>query len=188
MDNNYLWDRSGKPDPEVQELEELLGTLRYQPQPLEIPANFQVSRRRSFYPPLAIAATLLLFAVAIGIWLNLGRRPGNVAATAPPPSEQKTVENIKATTASNPDDTTREDSTKPVPTPQQRRAPARTLIAGDRSRTRTIRPAALTTEEQEQKEQVLLALRMVSAKLNVAQRKTQGAPILNPIRNQHKIG
>lgn len=25
MEDNYLWDRSGKPDPEVQELEEILG-------------------------------------------------------------------------------------------------------------------------------------------------------------------
>jgi hypothetical protein len=35
---------------------------------------------------------------------------------------------------------------------------------------------------------VLVALRLVSAKLNLAQRKTQGAPQLNTIRNQHKMG
>ena len=34
MNNNYLWDRTGEIDPDIQELEETLGTLRYQPQPL----------------------------------------------------------------------------------------------------------------------------------------------------------
>jgi hypothetical protein len=46
----------------------------------------------------------------------------------------------------------------------------------------------LTEEELAQKEQVLIALRLVSAKLNLAQRKAQGLPQVNSIRNQHKIG
>jgi len=33
MNDNYLWDRTGEANGEVQRLEELLGTLRYQPQP-----------------------------------------------------------------------------------------------------------------------------------------------------------
>jgi hypothetical protein len=45
----------------------------------------------------------------------------------------------------------------------------------------------LTEEELAQKEQVLVALRLVSAKLNFAQRKAQGLPQVNAIRN-HKIG
>jgi hypothetical protein len=31
MNEEYLWDKSGEPDPEIQELEETLGSLRYQP-------------------------------------------------------------------------------------------------------------------------------------------------------------
>ena len=38
MSDDYLWDRTGEPDPEIQKLEEVLGTLRYQPRPLRIPA------------------------------------------------------------------------------------------------------------------------------------------------------
>ena len=30
-DGDYLWDKTGEPDPEIQQLEEILGTLRYQP-------------------------------------------------------------------------------------------------------------------------------------------------------------
>jgi hypothetical protein len=45
----------------------------------------------------------------------------------------------------------------------------------------------LTAEELAQKEQVIVALRLVSFKLNLAQRKAQGLPQINSIRN-HKIG
>ena len=37
MKDDYLWDGSGEPDPEIRELEDILGELRYQPRPLEIP-------------------------------------------------------------------------------------------------------------------------------------------------------
>ena len=40
MNDDYLWDKSGEPDPEIQELEEILAPLRYQPKPLELPTNF----------------------------------------------------------------------------------------------------------------------------------------------------
>jgi len=63
-DADYLWDKTGEPDPEIQQLEEILGTLRYQPRPLEIPAGLHIDRRRSFLrshaAPLAIAATVAL--------------------------------------------------------------------------------------------------------------------------------
>jgi hypothetical protein len=35
MKEDYLWDKTGEPDPEIQQLEEILGTLRYQP--LQLP-------------------------------------------------------------------------------------------------------------------------------------------------------
>ncbi|HET8781463.1 MAG TPA: hypothetical protein VFM63_03520 [Pyrinomonadaceae bacterium] len=49
----------------------------------------------------------------------------------------------------------------------------------------------LTTQEHEEavaaKEQVMLALRLASEKLKLAQRRTQGASP-NQIKNQHKVG
>ena len=78
------------------------------------------------------------------------------------------------------------------PTPaniqKRHREPARTFVAQNKARDTAIRPPTLTPQELAEKEQVLLALRLVSAKLNLAQRKTQGVPQLNIIRNQHKIG
>lgn len=48
--------------------------------------------------------------------------------------------------------------------------------------------AAERAEGEAAKEQVMLALRVASAKLNHAQRKTVGLPATNNIRNQHKVG
>ena len=191
MNDNYLWDRSGEPDPEIQKLEEILGTLRYQPRALEIPHNLQVGRRRSFFPAMAIAAAVALLAVVVGVWLNFNRRPA-------PPFDAKNTPPIdqplnSATPATNIDDqtaiATAIKSPKQTGVQKQREAPRNLQARNQNSFTRTvIRQPELTPEELAEKEQVLVALRLVSAKLNLAQRKTQGVPQLNTIRNQHKIG
>jgi len=193
MEDNYLWDRSGEPDPEVQKLENILGTLRYQPQPLEIPQHIQAGRR-SFFPATAIAAALALFAVLLGLWFGFHRRQTTPALAAkhdsqidqqdkaPQPQPQSVPGNepSQAAAVQNPKPTVFE----------KRSAVPRNLLARDQSRTpRTeIREPGLTSQELAEKEQVLVALRLVSAKLNLAQRKTQGVPQLNTIRNQHKMG
>ena len=70
MKDDYLWDKSGQPDPEIQKLEEILGTLRYQPKPLELPQDLAATRRWNYVPVLAIAASLLLALVAlIACWI-----------------------------------------------------------------------------------------------------------------------
>src|SRR5260370_2613195 len=73
MNDNYLWGRSGEPDPDIRQVEEILGTLRFQPQPLEIPANIRPGRR-TLFPVLAIAATIALMVAAAGFWFNLHQR------------------------------------------------------------------------------------------------------------------
>jgi len=183
MNDNYLWDRTGEPDAEVQQLEDLLGSLRYQPRPLEIPPTMNVRRKRAFIP-LAIAAAIALLMIGAGLWVrfaNSNRRPilqaerapdsTAPARTAPPSNDQP----ISATT----------------PEPREsfsggRKANRRVMAAKSR---RPSEPAApvLTAEELAQKEQVIVALRLVSVKLNLAQRKAQGLPQINSIRN-HKIG
>ena len=93
IDDDYLWDRTGEPDPEIQELEEILGTLRYQPRALEIPADLVVDRKRSFFrdfgPPLAIAATIAMLLLALGVWLGLRRAQPAPLAVAPKPTDVK---------------------------------------------------------------------------------------------------
>ncbi len=191
MNDNYLWDRSGEPDPEIQKLEEILGTLRYQPQPLEIPHHIQVGRRRKFFPVLAIAAAIALVAVVLGLWLSLNRRQAPAfqakntspidQPTNPPPSPSNPDKQIAVPRVVK--------SPKQTGIQKHREAP-RNLLARNQNRfPRTvIRQPELTPEELAEKQQVLVALRLVSTKLSLAQRKTQGVPQLNTIRNQHKIG
>lgn len=186
MNDNYLWDRTGEPDPEIQKLEEVLGTLRYQPRPLEIPADIRIRGKRSFFP-LAIAAAIALLAIGFALWVQISRSPSSRAPQAnnnsiiaapqiPTPKYEQSTQTAKA----------KEDNAS-VPTPRQ---PKTVLVAFKKRRDNRIqtREPELTPKELAEKGQVLLALRMVSAKLNLAQRKTVGAPPANNIRNQHKIG
>jgi hypothetical protein len=74
--SDYLWDKTGEADEEVERLEELLGTLRYKARPLQLPESLRVpAARRKFRPQrqftwqrLAVAASLLLMLLA-GTWL-----------------------------------------------------------------------------------------------------------------------
>ena len=187
MSDNYLWDRSGEIDPDIQQLEETLGTLRYQAQPLQIPAQLQIGGRRSLYPLMAIAAAIALVAIALGLWFAF--KPRQVA----PSFEAKQDSQPARNTIKNPE-TPRNDAPRQAvvnpdsnSSPSQKRHRAnRNLMA--RNRVRTPATPQLTPAELAQREQVLVALRLVSFKLNVAQRKTQGLPAPTSIRNQHKIG
>jgi hypothetical protein len=188
MKEDYLWDRSGEPDPELQRLEEILGTLRYQPRALPIPADIQIGRRRSFFPLLGIAAAIALFAVLLGLWFHFNR-----PATAPPLEVSRNSQTEEKPIGTAPEVAAGKgiSQTTSVKSPRNNRKPAgRTLVATRMTpfiRRDTSQPE-LTPQELAEKEQVLIALRLVSAKLNLAQRKTQGAPQLNTIRNHRKIG
>jgi hypothetical protein len=189
MNDNYLWDRTGEPDAAVQQLEELLGPLRYQPRPLEIPASASTRRRRRFIP-LAIAAAIALLMIGAGLWMRFANsRAEQVeqAQSGPQPSAAP-GENLPASRES-----VEVSSAPQIETPKfpkERRVnhgpvglkPQRSIESPSQSAA-----PALTEEELAQKEQVLIALRLVSVKLNLAQRKAQGLPQVNSIRN-HKIG
>jgi hypothetical protein len=78
MKDDYLWDGSGEPDPEVEQFEKLLGGYRYQARPLD--ARFEqqlVPRRNFFWVKYAAAAAIILMAL-VGAWLLV---PGNLPAS-----------------------------------------------------------------------------------------------------------
>lgn len=199
-EGDYLWDRSGEPDPEVQQLEEILGALRYRPRALQIPAGIQVSRESRFFrgsaARLAIAAAIAALLFALGLFLGLqrlqrGQRPEIVKSetTAKPNvvvpfQEEKPNSPVAVAT--------------PQPEPQRTNEPNRpranqTLMARN---TRRIPNPALREQQlaQEQKraeaakEQLMLALRVVSAKFGYAQKKAQELNQKDQVHNQHKIG
>lgn len=176
MNEDYLWDKSGPPDPEIQQLEDILGTLRYQPKPFEVPRDVPAPRRRSYFPVLAIAATLLLALLAGGIWLATRNevQPQQASVPPAPPVSTPSVE----------------EKVIPTPEPQKNFAPReRTVVVNYKRRNRS---SVLGKREREEalaaKQQLMIALRLASEKLNLAHKKTQSTSPANQIKNQHRVG
>ena len=168
MNDEYLWNKTGQPDPEIQQLEEILGTLRYQPTPLVIPEDVRIPRRRSYFPLLAIAASILLAIVAGSIWLRVRSR-------SEAPKQQAQVETPRL--APKPDVT-------PV-TPEKKSAVNTPILASNRiHRKRSALSAANREEALMAKQQLMLALRVTTEKLQLVRTRTQP----NQIKNQHRVG
>ena len=152
MNDDYLWDKSGEPDPQIQELENILGTMRYQPRPLKL------APRRNYLALLAIAATIAVALLAVGLWLGLQNGEASIPTVAidtTPPAIPKT--DLRLSVASQP----------PV-----RRKP-------------TLPAKHVDQEAIAAKQQLMFALRIASEKLNTAYRRTQSP---SQIKNQHKAG
>jgi hypothetical protein len=192
MNEEYLWDKTGEPDPEIQQLEQLLGTLRYQPKPLVIPGELNLERRRNYLPLLAIAATVLIALLGAGLWWQLENRKTAV-------HKQAIVETPKPTT----DGVLQDESLlaggngaskqKTATQPTNRRSSSVPGFVSRNSRHRGSTPASTLTanerrEALEAKEQLLMALRVASEKLNLAQKKIQNPAPTNQQRNQHRVG
>lgn len=191
MNEDYLWDKSGEPDPEVQQLEEILGTLRHQHRALEIPKDLVVSRRRSYVPILAIAATVALALVAGGLWM----RAQNQKAHRPEQAEIVVPGGIKEdvpTPLVRRDDGPLQKSKDIIAQAPRPHLNPRNQFAGNVKYVKASAEARLTPKDRKEafaaKEQLMMALRLASEKLNLAQRRTQSSSPPNLIRNQHKVG
>lgn len=228
--SDYLWDKSGEPDEEVARLEELLGELRYRPQPFELPreeprAQARAARRRLlfFRPAYAAAAALVLMLLA-GLWLGAARfrnqKSEPVAAVhqqAPPPRHEATAKPAPdaatpATPVTGPEKPESVGQLAAVPDRPGRRVAERaaTRRAADRARAQNVEAgfvrrapgdaapgwprrdqaaetlARLGDERRRLKDELMFALRLTSAKLNVAQRETQGGTGRKPARENER--
>jgi hypothetical protein len=213
IDGDYLWDKTGEPDPEIQQLEEILGTLRYQPRPLEIIDDQQTNPRPGFFsgfaprlvPSLAIAATIVIVLLGFGLWLGLQRlQRGQPPAVAKVPDKPPAVSNPGSSESITPKEPRDSNSVATQPTPKQnhdeglRRRENQSQLASNANRSRNeIRKGAVKDpqlalnelqEGKAAKDQLMLALRVASAKLNFVQRKMQNTNPRDPVHNQHKIG
>lgn len=63
MNDDYLWDRSGEPDPEIAHLESLLGRFAANPRPLEFPRRFGALRIAAIAAMLVVVLGGALFAM-----------------------------------------------------------------------------------------------------------------------------
>ena len=83
MSDDYLWDGSGDPDPEIERLESRLARYGHQPRRLELPERpkGRVWLARWWLAPALAAAALAL--VGVGVWI--ARRPQMWRARPSPP-------------------------------------------------------------------------------------------------------
>ena len=161
MNEDYLWDKSGEPDPEIQQLEEILGTLRYQPKPLRL------APRRNYLALLAIAATVLIAISAGGVWLLADSREASIPSVAIATG----IPSVAIATEPRPKPSLNPRSSVSFHPPAKRR------------------PAVTAKHDNQEalaaKQQLMFALRLASEKLNDAYRRTQTP---TQIKNQHRAG
>ena len=204
MNDDYLWDGTGEPDPEIQRLEQTLRPVAYQARALKIPATVSRQGKRSWIPSLAIAATIAMMVFGVALWMarqNDRAKESSVnhtpaTASDPNPESMGSVETKAKEEVSGINSSVAEDKT---PTSQPRRHTPRyraggvtnSTLARRSTRDRDVNTTELSAEEiaeaKQAKEQLFLALRLASSKLNLAQKKAQAYPT-NLIRNQHKVG
>jgi len=179
MNEEYLWDKSGEPDPEIAQLEEILGTLKYKPRPLDLSDQVKPASRNRYLPLLAIAAALVIALVVGLIWLR---------TTSTKDDHQQITHVERPTVPSNPpsSEVARQDNEQKAAGPVNETKSS--VVARNTRRLRSPKVIAPSKEALEAKEQLMTALRLASEKLSLAQKKTQGPATPNQIRNQHKIG
>ena len=185
MSDDYLWDRSGEPDPEIERLERTLGQLRHQPKALDLP----VARPgRSFFPALAVAAVVLLV-LASGLWLSLQRsineesNSPRLLIARPVPyllagMKQPVLTSSPAAKESNLDEqvaltSSAQSARKAIP---HRFVEARQALSFPNVARRRVpqdRDQQMMRDGERATEQLMLALRFASSKLNLVQKKVQ---------------
>jgi hypothetical protein len=179
MNENYLWDRSGDVDTEVRELEDLLGTLKYQPRPLQIPSTLRAGRKRSVIS-LAIAAAIALLMIGAGLWLHFGGLHNQ------PPMQAKDDPSVPALNQTPPTLPGDQIAISTIPPRLINSGPAhkpKPRLARNNIQPVRNTPQPLTEQERAERDQVLIGLRLASVKLNLAQRKMQTLPPANTFRN-----
>jgi hypothetical protein len=200
MNDDYLWDRTGEPDPDIQQVEQVLGTLRYQPRPLELPTHSRIGRPRTFIARVAVAAAVAAMLIGVASWLALRRQDvpiGPVAESQPQPIENLKSAPVNVAAPAKGELAESGIINRQPETKLRQSGIKKSQVAGNKQ-FRSIKPfnkpfnselsARDHVEAQAAKAQLLLALRVASSKLNFAQKRAQGAYPGSLIRNQHKVG
>lgn len=199
MNDDYLWDRTGEPDPEIEELERVMGALRYQTPPLEIPAGVEPERRTTTPQMVstrwAVAAAIAVIVLGLGVWGSMQKRgapgvakinttsPDQIASpgTAKAPPVVPGIEHKSSAVATNSEPRGRDVIRHP------RRLSGRAVHKHDNASASTQLTAKEFRDAQASKAQLMLALRLASTKVNFAVKKTQTPSPANQ-QNQHRIG
>ena len=191
MKDDYLWDKTGDADPEIEHLERVLGQLRSKNNSeaaMRAFDNLQRTRPRPLRKAFLIAASLAFALLALGAFAVIQRQTkrqaasdNSIAMVSPIPSATTDTQDE---TAPKVTDEIKQESARPqsyevsitqprrpATSVQKRRAMKGSLVNGN---------SQLMAEGLMAKEQLIKALQITSSKLNVVQKKVQGAAPLGP--------
>lgn len=183
MKDDYLWDKSGEPDPEIEHLERVLGQLRSKRSAQELmPAFEKLPRKGSGTLPklLAVAAAMAFALLALGVFSVIQRQSrkqesGNSQLVMANPAVPESAVKDDAP-ANGSGEAKREESDPPltVAAPSVKRSPLESRRRGVNRR----REALINEREESEglmaKEQLLKALEITSSNLDFVQKKVQG--------------
>jgi hypothetical protein len=161
--SEYLWDKTGEADAEVERLEELLGGLRHRPSAFELPAEMQTRphiRSRVFRPAWLAFAAALLLAILAGALVALRHNApdaGKLSAAQPPrqtpphspPQVSQPAGGANSTPAPEPEEGGRQAASQDASDRQGRRQSGRRAANGKRVR-RLLTPASDGSGEHEE--------------------------------------
>lgn len=172
MNDDYLWDGSGEPDPEIAQLENLLGEFR-QKEPL--PQLPLASHPFNAFKFLALAATIILaFAISLSLYKKSVPMKENSTTkwNAPLLSHSQTElkhEEFSTKDSNNPELEISSLKKTNRSYPSSKRVAAK-LPQGEKA---VLMPAVSEEEGEKATAQLILALQIASSKLNLAQRQVQ---------------
>ena len=189
--DDYLWDKSGEPDPEIARLEKRLSRLRYK-RPQHVPPVTldavapQTRRTRTHY--FAVAAAFIFAALAIGLWAAWQRNQSagstlQAVAAAGATSPRLRINSGSASEAV-PRETQNGQSSQIASDSNNEQQPSftsgrRTALRRREARNLSARNRAGGNRRDERregemaKEQLMMALQIASEKLSFAQKKIQ---------------
>lgn len=185
MNDDYLWDKTGEPDPEIEHIERVLGQLRHQGKPEDVlDKHEKLGRPQSglFRKTFALAAAVAFVALILGAWLSLRQsnkeamNAGGVASVelqpaTPPQDKQQQVSTAETASARNQAPVSvKEAQDKPLPARRRSVNRLRETISSEREQQRG----------ELAKEQLIKALQITSSKLDFIQKKVQGERNLRP--------
>ncbi len=195
MKDEYLWNKTGAADEEVEHLEQLLGRLRHEPQTLRLPTPIQHRRLRKFpnrVTQYAIAAAALVLLTIAGLWFAASSRNDSKINIADVITNQ-----AQETSLANPriekfDYTAQKSEDFPPPiaavTPEFKKPESqnfktkRSVKPNLNVREKAILASAKNKSDPknklEAKEQLLLALRLTSEKLNFVRIRTRTTDVI----------
>jgi len=196
MKEDYLWDKSGAADPEIERLEKALAVFRYQE--IEPPAHpakiipFERKKPRSFFRlAFAFAACAAFVMVSAGVWFQFPSEKIEVAKdsteTIAPPIVEKISDEKSIIKPSDLIVKAVENSPQPVKRNVIKiRKPVSAIIYQNKTIARNVEPkeptVKLTKEERYAYDQLMLALSVTSSTFKKVKDKVDGVEEKNAVR------